>query len=342
MPLTDSVGPRISADGSVRENLETVEFDGFSWIDACKPTRAEMEILARRYNFHMLNIEDSLTKNQLTKIDRYESHVFVVLLLPAYGKEAAKGNATKFSQLSVFVGRNYLVTVHQGDLKPLTEMFELCKGSDRNARRKIMGRSAAYLFHGIIDALVDELLHMTRKVIGNLDDIEDSVFDESRSAAREIATLRREIMILRHTVNPLKRVILEFGSRDAPRFSEGEIDADLARYYADVNDHVAKVAETLDEAKETAEIFKDSNFMLSTERSNKVLQILTVVFTLFIPAMSLASIYGVNVQVPGTLQSGAWTFWGPYTSLAVIVLISISSVLAMLWYFRAKGWLTAG
>lgn len=341
MPSKDSGGSRVSADGFVRESLEMVEFDGFSWIDACKPTRAEIEILARRYNFHMLNIEDSLTKNQLAKIDRYESHVFVVLPFPIYGKEA-KSNATKFSQLSVFVGRNYLVTVHQGDLKPLTEMFELCRRSDKDTRRKIMGRSAAYLFHGIVDVLVDELLHMTRKVVGNLDDIEDSVFDESRSAAREIATLRREIMMLRHTVNPLKRVILEFGSRDAPRFSESEVDADLARYYADVNDHVAKVAETLDEARETIEIFKDSNFMLSTERSNKVLQILTIVFTLFIPTMSLASIYGMNVQVPGTLQSGAWTFWGPYTSLAVVVLISIGSVLMMLWYFRTKGWLTAG
>jgi magnesium transporter len=342
MPSKDSVGSAIADGGFVRENMKTVEFDGFSWIDACKPTRAEMEILARKYDFHMLNIEDSVTKNQLAKIDRYESHVFVVLLLPSYGKEAAKNNASKFSQLSIFVGKDYLVTVHQGDLKPLTEMFELCKGSDKETRRKIMGRSAAYLFHGIVDALVDELLHMTRKVVGNLDDIEDSVFDESRSAAREIATLRREIMMLKHAVNPLKRVILEFGSRDAPRFSESEIDADLARYYADVNDHVAKVAETLDEAKETVEIFKDSNFMLSTERSNKVLQILTIVFTLFIPAMSLASIYGMNVQVPGTLQSGTWAFWGPYTSLVIVVLVSTGSVLMMLWYFRTKGWLTAG
>lgn len=341
MPSEGSPASKFTNDRLVGGNLEMVESEGISWIDAHTPTRSELDTLAKRYNFHMLNIEDSLTKNQLAKIDRYEDHVFVVLHFPLVGIDAVKGSTSKFGQLSVFVGNDYLVTVHQGDIKPLMELFELCKSGDKSIRKRIMGRSASYLFHGIIDALVDELLHMARKVVGNLDDIEDSVFDEGISAAREIATLRREIMTLRHAVNPLKRVIPEFGMRDAPRFSKGEIDADLARYYADVNDHVAKVVETLDEAKETVEIFKDSNFMLSTNRSNKILQILTVVFTLFIPAISLSSLYGMNVPIPGTLQSGGWTFWGPYTSLIVIVLLSLGSVIVMLWYFREKGWLTA-
>jgi magnesium transporter len=147
---------------------------------------------------------------------------------------------------------------------------------------------------------------------------------------------------LKHSVNSLKRVIPEFGSRDAPRYSANEIDDDLARYYADVNDHIAKVAETLDEAKEKAEIFKDIDFMLGNDRSNKILEFLTVVFTLFIPTLFLGTIYGMNIGIPGTVQSGTWTFWGPHTTLIIVGLMSLASVLAMLGYFRRMGWFTAG
>jgi magnesium transporter len=343
MSSEDSLKSRIVDDVRfVRGNIEIAESDGFSWIDVYKPTRTEMDALAKSYNFHILNVEDSLTKNQFAKIDRYEDYVFVILLFPVAEKEIIKSTRSKSRQLSVFVGKNYLVTIHQGDFKPLTKLFELCKRSDGDARKKIMGKSAGYLFHGIIDVLIDELLHMTLKVIGNLDDIEKPVFDESVSVAREIARLRREITVLKHSVNSLKRVIPEFGSRDAPRYSANEIDDDLARYYADVNDHIAKVAETLDEAKEKAEIFKDIDFMLGNDRSNKILEFLTVVFTLFIPTLFLGTIYGMNIGIPGTVQSGTWTFWGPHTTLIIVGLMSLASVLAMLGYFRRMGWFTAG
>ena len=76
-------------------------------------------------------------------------------------------------------------------------------------KNRLMGKSTAYLLHEIIDVLVDDLLHTSRRIDGNLDDIEDSVFDENKSAARKISLLRREITTLKRLVNPLKRIVLE-------------------------------------------------------------------------------------------------------------------------------------
>jgi magnesium transporter len=265
-----------------QDGLETVTNKYLSWINIQKPTREKLTGLTK-FSFHELNIEDCLSKIQIPKVDIYDDHIFVILNFPTIDKDKGLFRST---QLSIFAGQDYLVTVQQGDLKPLNEAFQICK-VDQNYRESFMGNSSGYSLHRIIDLLVDDLLHMLMKIEGNLDDLEDVVFDEKTAVAREISLLRREITTLRRLVLPLKRTILEL-SREVQRFSE----EDLGPYFDDVRDHIDKVIEVLDEAKETIEIFKDTDFMLSTEKSNKILAILTILFTLSIPASVVAAFHG--------------------------------------------------
>jgi magnesium transporter len=222
--------------------------------------------------------------------------------------------------------------VQQGELKPLTEMFQICKVNEKQ-RDSFMGTSSGYLLHSIIDLLVDDLLHILMKLEGNLDDIEDVVFDEKVAVAKEISLLRREITTLRRVVIPLKRIILDL-SKDIQKFSE----EDLTLYFDDVKDHIDKVIEVLEESKETIEIFKDTDFMLSTEKSNKILAVLTILFTLSIPATVVAAIYGMNVNLPGGIETGPATFFGPFTSFILLVIAAILPAVIMIWYFKRQGW----
>src|SRR5919204_458085 len=258
----------------VKRQFETIGSNGVLWINVQKPTRADINALGQKYPFHRLNLEDCLSKIQIPKIDRYENHIFAILHFPTPDKE--KGFL--FSQLAIFMGEDYLVTIHQGDLKPLEELFNICK-NDEKQQQAIIGKSSGYLLHKVIDTLVDDLLHILMKVVGNIDDIEDSVFDERISIPRQISLLRREITTLRRVVFPLRRTVLDL-TKDAQRFSR----EDLMPYFRDVQDHIEKVYETLEEAKETVEIYKDTDFMLSTEKTNKILAVLTIIFTLSIPA----------------------------------------------------------
>ena len=197
-----------------------------------------------------------------------------------------------------------------------------------------MGTSSGYLLHSIIDLLVDDLLHILMKLKGNLDDIEDVVFDDKLSAPREIALLRREITTLRRIVIPLKRIVLDF-SKNIQKFSE----EDLTLYFDNVKDHIDKVIEVLEESKETIEIFKDTDFMLSTEKSNKILAVLTILFTLSIPVTVVATIYGMNVNLPGGIVTGSPTFLGEYTSLILLVIAVTVPAVVMMWYFKRQGWI---
>ena len=316
--------------GETKLGLESITNKNLTWIDIQKPTREKMKILQDSHLFHELNIEDCLSKIQIPKIDRHEDYIFVLLHFPSIEKNESIPRST---QLAIFVGFDYLVTVRQGELRSLTEMFQFCKLNEKQ-RDSFMGKSSGYLLHSIIDFLVDDLLHILMKLKGNLDDIEDVVFDEKVSAPKEIALLRREITTLRRIVIPLKRTVLDL-SKDLQKFSE----EDLTLYFDDVKDHIDKVIEVLEESKETIEIFKDTDFMLSTEKSNKILAILTILFTLSIPVTVVAAIYGMNVNLPGGIETGSPTFFGQYTSLILLVVAVTVPAVIMMWYFKRQGWI---
>jgi magnesium transporter len=316
----------------IQGKLQTITNNGLTWIDIQKPTRNNLEMIGQQYSFHELNLEDCLSKIQIPKMDKYNDYIFVILHFPTIEKKE-KTSSLKVSQLSIFVGINFVVTVHQGDLKPLVEMFYLCKQSDKQ-RQILMGTSSGYLLHSILDLLVDDLLHILMKVVGNLDDIEDAVFDDKITVVKEISLLRRDITTLRRVVVPLKRTVSEM-AKIIQRFSE----EDLTQYFDDVKDHTDKVVEILEESKETIEIYKDTDFMLNTEKTNKILAILTILFTLSIPVTTIGTFYGMNVNLPGGIQTGSWNFFGTYTTMIVIIVLSVTSALFMVWYFRRLGWI---
>src|ERR671924_2272273 len=179
----------------MEKQFESIKNNGLLWINIERPTSADMSILEQKYPFQKLNLDDCLSKIQIPKIDRYVDHIFAILHFPTPDKE--KGFL--FSQLAIFMGSDYLVTIHQGDLKPIEELFNMCK-NDEKQKQAIIGKSSGYLLHKVIDTLVDDLLHILMKVVGNIDDVEDSVFDERISIPRQISLLRREITTLRRIV----------------------------------------------------------------------------------------------------------------------------------------------
>ncbi|HJJ22843.1 MAG TPA: magnesium transporter CorA family protein [Nitrosopumilus sp.] len=327
---------RKSVEISIERKIESIQGEKFEWIDLQNPDRNDVEELAKKYNFNKLNIEDCMTKFELPKLDSYNDHFFVIL---HFSPLSQKIGISKNSQLSIFLGKDFIVTVHQGDLKPLVELVEICKtNSDQQRKNRLLGKSSGVLLHEIIDVLVDDLLHTSRKIIANLDEMEDQVFDEKKPVARSIALLRREINRLRRIANPLKKFVLEI-AKNIKRFSERE-DEELALFFDDIIDHIDKVIETLEESRETMEIYKDTDFVLSTEKTNKVLAVLTIIFTLAIPSTVIGTFYGMNVNLPGGIGDSS-IILGPFTTFIIIILASAIPAIMMFIYFKKLGWISS-
>ena len=110
-----------------RIHLPAITNNGFIWIDIQKPTRHDIDLMVKEFGFHELNIEDSVSKNQLPKVDRYPDYIFMVLHFPIVQKERENYDVPRPSQLSFCASDHYLVTIHQDEVAPLVEIFELCR-----------------------------------------------------------------------------------------------------------------------------------------------------------------------------------------------------------------------
>ena len=115
--------------------------------------------------------------------------------------------------------------------------------------------------------------------------------------------------------------------------------ANLDLHYEDLHDRVSKVWDTLGSAQERVDIFNDTDFVLSTERTNKILAVLTIMFTLAIPATLIGTFMGMNVNLPGGVETGPWLFLGTYTTLILVLVASLVPAALMMWLFWRWRWL---
>ncbi|MFC2071881.1 magnesium/cobalt transporter CorA [Chloroflexota bacterium] len=304
-------------------NLESVTWDDLTWVNIEQPTERETEHLSQNYPFHTLDLDDCLSRIQRPKIDRYEDYLFLVLHFPVFNKEA---RVTTPSQVSVFIGENYLITLHKGELKPLVKLFRECQ-IDEDSRREHFSQGSGYLLYHVIDRLVDYCLPLLSKIGDNIEKVEEDIFSEEMPRAiKEISVLRRDVISFRRIIWPMRAVIASLEPR-MRRFTE----MDLGIYFGDMVDHVDKIWDGLDEYKEIIEGLNDTHDSLAANRTNEVVRMLTVIATILLPITVVASIFGMNIRL-GFFEVS------PYSALYVF-LIMLAIVGGMLYFFRRRHWI---
>lgn len=305
-------------------NIESVSWGDITWVNIERPTEREIEYLAKNYPFHPYDLDDCLSRKQQPKIDEYKDYLFLVLHFAVYNKLTRVSTHT---QVSVFLGEKYLITLHGGELKPLVKLFRECQ-IDEETRRENFSHGSGYILYRIIDRLVDAYFPILDKILSLMEDVEDSVFDENVEAAKELAVLRRDVITQRRIVFPMRTVFAELENK-IQRFTK----VDLKVYFGDMMDHVNKICETLDECKEIIEVYKDTDFVLGTDRINRVIRVLTVLSSILLPFLLISSIYGMNIPLPGGLERGSvQSFLLLLGSMALIAL-------GMLYFFRRRRWI---
>ena len=303
-------------------NIERATWGELTWINIEQPTEQETEYLAKNYPFHPLDLDDCLSRIQRPKIDVYDEYLFLVFHFPVFSKEA---RVTTPSQVSVFIGKDYLITLHKGDLKPLVKLFNQCQ-SDEEVMQEHFSQGSGYLLYRILDRLVDYCLPILNKIGGNIEDVEDNIFSERvRGTVREISALRRDVISFRRIIWPMRAVI---GSMEPKirRFTK----MDMEVYFGDMTDHVDKIWDALDEYKEIIEGLNDTHDSLASHRTNEVMRMLTIIATILLPLTVIASLYGMNVPLP--FQESNFSFLIVFFIWAIIVS-------GMLYFFRRHRWI---
>jgi magnesium transporter len=271
-------------------NLDTLNWKGMTWIDIAPPGQNEIDYLAENYHFHPLDLDDTLSRRQRPKIDEYKDYLFIVFHFPIYSKEE---KVLISSQISVFIGQDYLITIHKGVLKPLVKLFRECE-IDEESREEYLGQGPGFLLYRILDRLVDYCQPILNKVSDGIEDVEDEIFSLNRTdTVREISRLRRDVISFRRIIWPMRAVV----GRLEPRIRRF-INSDMSVYFGDMVDHLDRIWDGLDEYKEIIEGLNYTHDSMATNRTNETIRILTIIATVMLPVTVVGSLYGMNINMP--------------------------------------------
>ena len=298
--------------------------DGLTWIHIDGPTTEEAMLLADRFGWHPLDIEDVLSKRQRPKIDEYadEGYLFVVLHFPVYDKTIQRLNA---GELDAFIGQDYLVTLPAVELLPVTRLFRRCE-EDADLRAQLFSKGSGRLLYEVLDDLFDYCFPILDKIGHKLDSLEDDVFEgRSEEVVRDISNVKQEIISYRKIIKP-ERATLRVLERHVERFLPEELEL----YFDDIVDAAERIWDILDNYKEVVEALEDTNESVISHRQNDVLRILTVFSVVLLPLTLITGFFGMNVRFPG-FETG-WAFWVIFVGMVV-------SLIGMLAFFRFKRWL---
>jgi magnesium transporter len=280
--------------------------------------------LAAKYNLHPLAIEDVLHVGQRPKLESYheqdglQARLFLVLRMLRL-----VGERLQSEQISIFLGHSTVLTFQEdpGDVwDPIRRRLDA-----KDAR--LREQDASFLVYALIDAIVDHCFPILEAFGDRLEAVEDLVLERpSPDTLRQVRIAKRELLLLRHSVWPMREVIGSLLREPHPCMSDP-----TRTYLRDVYDHVVQIIDIVEAYRELATGLTDSYMTSMSHRLNEVMKVLTIVGTIFIPMTFLAGVYGMNFKyIPEMDEPWAYpAFWVVCLTLAV----------GMLAWFRRRGWL---
>ena len=303
-------------------SVEVVEAHGLRWLNIERPRPIDRAWLEEHFDFHPLDYEDVLSRNQRPKIDEYDDYLFIVLYFPVFDKTVGRLNA---AELDIFIGPDYLITLPNEPIPPVEYLFERCR-SNEDVRDALFSKGSGSLLYKIVDDSFDYCFPMLRKIGNKLERLEEDIFEgRSEEVVRDISNSKQEIINFRKIIRPQRAVL-----RDLERTKQRYLAEDLEVYFDDIVDASERIWDMLENYKEVVEALEVTNESVLSHRVNEVLRFLTAISVVVLPLTFIASIWGMNVHVPGEGESAP--FWMIIGGMVVLLL-------GMVGYFRKRGWL---
>jgi len=323
---TRASGQLVSAAQPERQSphIEQIDGEGLRWINIEEPGPPERAWLEEHFDFHALDLEDVLSRNQRPKIDVYDDYLFIVLHFPIFDPSVGRLGT---GELDLFVGPGFLITIPNQPLQPVEYLFERCR-SKEELREQLFSRGAGYLLYRVVDDSFDYCFPMLRKIGNKLDALEEEIFEgRSEEIVRDISNAKQEIINFRKVIRPQRPVLRDLEKVKHRYLAE---DLDLEIYFDDIVDAHERIWDMLENYKEVVEALEESNESVISHRVNDILRVLTAISVMVLPLTLLASIWGMNVGVPGEGENSA--FW-------IVVGSMFAILVSMVLYFRRRGWL---
>lgn len=286
------------------------------WLDLVDPSEADLAMIEEEFAIHPLAMEDVRHQNQRPKVEVFEDFMFIVLHDLGWADEELVD-----SEIHVFVGTNYLVTLRY------TPTFDLTKVKARWQRKELRQEGGGFLLYALFDEIVDDYFDLVEKLEDVSEDLEELVFAEEtpEDIQERIFKLKKKVITFRRRVMPLREV-LDLLQEDAKIVTRR-----LEPYYRDVADHVIRTLEFIDNVRDLLTSALEAHMSMASHRMNEVMKSVTSWGAIILVPTLIAGIYGMNFNHMPELH---W-LWGYPFALGVMLL----SAGALYGMFKRRGWL---
>jgi len=293
------------------------------WINVDGLDPGFLRALSIKYGLHPLAMEDVLDVGQRPKVESYTGqgglppHLFLIIRMLQLD-----AGVLESEQISMFIGHQLVITIQEapGDIwNPIRQRIEK-PGS------KLREQDASYLAYALIDSIVDYCFPVLEHYGDRLEELEDTVLDRpSRETIHEVHMVKRELLLLRRAVWPMREVVN--GLQREPH----ECLSDTTRIYLrDVYDHLIQIMDIIETYREVGTSLTETYMSAMSNRMSEVMKVLTVIGTIFLPLTFLAGVYGMNMPIPENKYPISYPiFWGVCVVIALV----------MVRMFRKRGWL---
>jgi len=291
------------------------------WVDLAGPTPDELTVLTDDFHFHPIAVEDAVAQVHQPKVENFNGYLYLILHGIDYRK-AQTAFATHDTDF--FLGANYLVTIHDGQMRSVAAVRDICQRNEH-----VLAEGPAALMHRIIDRMVDNYRPEVEELENWLDELETQVFEAPQpSTVREILAVKRDIVGLRHIALPQRDAIGRLARRE---FSI--INDEIAMRFRDVYDNLVRIADEALIFQDRVTSILDAHLSNVSARLNEVMKVLTVITVIFMPLTLVAGIYGMNMKLPlVATPDDPRPFWWIIGAMVV-------AVGAMLVFFKRRNWI---
>lgn len=287
------------------------------WLNVSR-SADELETVGKAFGFHGLAIEDAVDEHERPKAIVYTDYVFILF----YGLTSSNDRVEPYP-ISIFVGKNYVVTVTD---RPEANLQEVASRWHQ-FNESIKDRSPGTLAYTLIDALVDAYFLVIDELGDRIETLETGLVEQTvLQPQRQIHDMRMELLALRRVIGPEREAINTLLRRDAPVFDET-----ISAYMNDVYDHVLRVLDWIDTYRDVLSNLSDLQISVASHKLNQTMRTMTAWSIIFMATTLVAGIYGMNFH---RMPELSW-YYGYPTSLLLMLFLGGG----IFFYFRQRDWL---
>lgn len=303
-----------------------LERDSKTWIQVNGQADPDtLRNLGDLFDLHDLALEDVLNTGQRPKSELYDDQLFIIAAMPLFD-----GETLDIVQVSLFVGKNYLICLCPLDEDPFEPVRKRLRqpGSRRFAARQI-----DYLLYALLDLIIDSAFPVLEQFGDQLEDMESELLENpGQKILANIHGLKRELLVLRRVLWPQREVLTSLMRTDAPLLS-----ADTQVYFRDCHDHSVQIIELLENFREMATSMLEIYLSSISQRTNETMRVLTIIATIFIPLTFVVGVYGMNFENPASPWAMPELGW--YFGYPLVWGLMIAITAGLLWFFKRRGWM---